>query len=248
MGLENVRQKLAEAEVAEVCSDTAIGVRAPNLRGLQGSCRGRWPTSAPVRTATAAAYEGHAEVAEVSNSFTRARAHARTRAREQIVDTGPLQTLRPLHVPGPVTLLKYCRCMDCRRFSEDVHGEFFCESYIGGMHVEWATGKRYCDPPPDAWHYCADYHGPLLSDDVLAVPKSTNTKPEGTPQGVEDNQACEELSDDPQADSEESQSEAGKESNDRTGQEADRNDASRRRTCSPRLPFPGERGDRVFSG
>lgn len=182
MGLENVQRKLAEsgvAEVAEVCGGTTANVCAPKLQGLQGSCRGQVATSAPAHPANAATYVRQAEVAEVSDSFTHTRAHARTRAGEQKVDTGPLQTPRPLRAPGAVTLLKHCRCMDCRRFHEDISGEFFCESYIGGTRVEWATGKRYCDPPPDVWHYCADYHGPQISKDVWAWPRRSHAEVAG---------------------------------------------------------------------
>jgi len=84
-----------------------------------------------------------------------------------------------MHVPGAVTLLKHCRCMDCRRFYKDACGEFYCESYIGGTRIEWATGKRYCDPLPDAWHYCADYHGPQISKDVWAWPRRPHAEVAG---------------------------------------------------------------------
>lgn len=186
MGVENVLRKLAGAEVAGVRGDSARTACAGNARRLRRSCRGQGQTSAPASTATASTCDGHAEVAGVSDSFTHAPAHARARAREQRVDTGPLQTPQPLHVPGAVTLLKHCRCMDCRRFHEDIHGEFFCESYIGGTRVEWATGKRYCDPPADAWHYCADYHGPQISKDVWAWPRRVRAEVAGVGPGPSD--------------------------------------------------------------
>jgi hypothetical protein len=69
--------------------------------------------------------------------------------------------------------------MDCRRFYKDASGEFHCESHIGGTCIEWATGKRYCDPPPDAWHYCADYHGPQISKDVWAWPRGPRAEVSG---------------------------------------------------------------------
>jgi hypothetical protein len=179
MGVENVLQKLAEAEVAKVRDGATAGVRLPNAPGLQGSRRGRGPTYAPPSTEATSSYEGQAEVAGVSDSFTHTRAHARTRAGEQKVDTGPLQTPQPLRAPGAVTLLKHCRCMDCRRFYKAMGGEFYCESCIGGTRIEWATGKRYCDPPPDAWHYCADYHGPQISKDVWAWPRRPHAEVAG---------------------------------------------------------------------
>jgi len=73
--------------------------------------------------------------------------------------------------------LKLCRCRDCRKFHK-ISGDFYCDEYIGGTAVVWATGERFCDPPPDAWHYCAGYDGPLLSGDVWVWPKATNAKHE----------------------------------------------------------------------
>ena len=73
--------------------------------------------------------------------------------------------------PGPATMLRHCRCMDCLSFS-CVAGEYFCSEYIGGTAVVWATGERFCDPPPDAWHYCARYRGPQVSKDVFVWPKA----------------------------------------------------------------------------
>jgi hypothetical protein len=72
--------------------------------------------------------------------------------------------------PTDVVVLKHCRCMDCRNFSK-VGGDYFCSEYIGGTSVVWATGKRQCDPPPEAWHYCACYHGPQISKDVWMWPR-----------------------------------------------------------------------------
>ena len=151
-------------------------MRGDAVQRSQRSCRGPAKTSASSSASHVKAYKDDAGVAGVSDSFTHTRARARTRAGEQRVDTGPLQTPQPLRAPGAVTLLKHCRCMDCRRLHEDMNGEFFCESYIGGTRVEWATGKRYCDPPPDAWHYCADYHGPQISKDVWAWPRRAHAE------------------------------------------------------------------------
>jgi len=69
------------------------------------------------------------------------------------------------------TVLKHCRCLDCRKFHRHAWGEFSCDAFIGGTKVAWATGKRECDPPPDAWHYCRDYHGPQISKDVWDWPR-----------------------------------------------------------------------------
>jgi len=90
---------------------------------------------------------------------------------------------RPAHrptVPPPsdVVVLKHCRCMDCRNFSK-VASNYYCSKHIGGTAVVWGTGKRFCDPLPDAWHYCAGYHGPQVSKDVWVWPKATPRAAQG---------------------------------------------------------------------
>lgn len=81
---------------------------------------------------------------------------------------------RPTMPPPPdVVVLKHCRCLDCRNFSR-VGEDYCCSEYIGGTSVVWATGKRQCDPPPDAWHYCSHYHGPQISKDVWLWPRRSH--------------------------------------------------------------------------
>ena len=70
-----------------------------------------------------------------------------------------------------MTVLKHCRCTDCRKFSADGAGNYFCRDYIGGTAVVWATGERFCNPSPEAWHYCAGYDGPQISKDVWVWPR-----------------------------------------------------------------------------
>ena len=101
-----------------------------------------------------------------------------TRAREGVnrenVGTFPKNRERTiLPPPRPVTLLKHCRCIDCRHFHR-VAGEYYCTQYVGGTKVVWATGERSCDPAPDVWHYCAFYYGPQISKDIWAWPKATH--------------------------------------------------------------------------
>lgn len=67
--------------------------------------------------------------------------------------------------PGMATILRHCRCMDCRHFGR-CGDEYTCSHDIGGTKVVWATGQHVCDPPPQAWHYCSHYHGPQISTDV----------------------------------------------------------------------------------
>jgi len=168
MGVDNVLCKLADAQVAGVRAGSARGVRAETEQGVQGSCRGQGATSASVSALPSEGCEGQAEVAEVSDSLTRARAHTRAhahaRAREQRIDAGPVQTPQPLHVPGPVTLLKHCRCADCLRSKVPAGSSLACPL----PHV--------CLPQPDEWHYCAEYHGPQISKDVWAWPRSRHAE------------------------------------------------------------------------
>ena len=198
MGLENVRLRLARAEVAQVAEVSAdradaraavqaevagvaevfggsvVDVRQEGYAEVCGGCRGPEKTSASPSHTKTGTCEAHAEVAVVSHSFTHAQARARARARARGEEGGrdALQPTQPLHVPAPAIILRHCRCANCRNFSK-VGKDYFCSEYIGGTKVTWATGKRECDPPPDAWHYCAYYHGPQISTDVWLWPRTS---------------------------------------------------------------------------
>ena len=74
--------------------------------------------------------------------------------------------------PSPqVRILRHCRCLDCRKLYK-AEGECFCRESIGGTATVLGTGERICDPPPEAWHYCAGYDGPPISRDVWAWPNA----------------------------------------------------------------------------
>ena len=65
--------------------------------------------------------------------------------------------------------------MDCRRFHKSRFGDsYYCDSLIGGTRIVCDTLERYCDPPPDAWHYCRDYRGPRVSKDFLVIKHENN--------------------------------------------------------------------------
>jgi len=181
MSLDSVRRRLAAdaevaevaevagvAEVAEVFGDPVEPVRRRDVQRLQRSCRGFSQTYAPTNDSEASTCEDRAEVAEVFHCLTRAQ--ARTRARDEKSGGEPVQPVQPPRAPAPATLLRHCRCRDCLNFSR-VAGEYFCSEYIGGTSAIWATGDRFCDPPPDTWHYCARYHGSQVSKDVWVWPK-----------------------------------------------------------------------------
>ncbi len=124
------------------------------------------------RTATSPGYRLPVVTANspLSPSRARARVSAYTPKRGNQVVTGN----RPPSVN--VTILKHCRCIDCRKFFKTgkVEGEYCCRDGIGGTKVVWGTGERICDPPPEAWHYCAGYHGPQISKDVWVWPKGSH--------------------------------------------------------------------------
>ena len=107
--------------------------------------------------------------------YTRVRTHTIETNREKPVTPGNAVTRSQAPSPEAVTILKHCRCCDCRKFSREGK-EYFCSEYIGGTCVVWATGKKTCDPPPDAWHYCACYHGPQISKDVWVWPRHGSAK------------------------------------------------------------------------
>jgi hypothetical protein len=52
----------------------------------------------------------------------------------------------------PPTVLKHCRCQDCRRLRD---GQCAVGIMVAG------------DYPPNAWHYCAEYLGPAISPDTF---------------------------------------------------------------------------------
>ena len=89
----------------------------------------------------------------------------------------PRPATRPSAPPSPdVVVLKHCRCMDCRKFSQ-AGSDYFCDEHMGGTAIVWSTGKRTCDPPPDVWQYCACYDGPQISKDVWVWRRSRHVGP-----------------------------------------------------------------------
>ncbi len=75
-----------------------------------------------------------------------------------------------------VTILKNCRCQDCRRW-DDATGR--CDTrglvrYIPKADYEPAMRPFWSDLGmirPRQWHYCSDYHGPQISKDVCVCSK-----------------------------------------------------------------------------
>jgi len=94
-----------------------------------------------------------------------AHAHARTRARNVGTSIPPSRSSdgnSEHHVrPAPsaqVTTLKHCRCVDCLFWRAAPVSE--CR------HGTIRNGIGDPEYPPNAWHYCALYHGPQISLDV----------------------------------------------------------------------------------
>jgi len=75
--------------------------------------------------------------------------------------------------PAPATILKHCRCRDCRKWIGKPYSE--CRHGIIRNGV-----KEPPEYPAEAWHYCALYRGPQISKDVWVWPKRTGaTGPSG---------------------------------------------------------------------
>ena len=98
---------------------------------------------------------------------------AQARAGEHTVGPNRSPDSRDSHVasrrplPTAVTILKHCRCADCRKFT---HQTSTCSEGIGGTWRVWPTGKQVSQPA-DRWHYCMFYQGPQISRDVWVWPK-----------------------------------------------------------------------------
>ena len=57
---------------------------------------------------------------------------------------------------GPVTILKHCRCIDCRHWVEARRiKQHYCQALI-------PTSAE-----PDQWHWCAGYAGPEISKETI---------------------------------------------------------------------------------
>ena len=101
-----------------------------------------------------------------SMSYTCARTRARARARgARLGKRDSIDSRDPkLPPPGPSTVLKFCRCLDCRRWL----GEPLNECTEGIIRNGTRTQPEV---PADGWHYCALYRGPQVSGDVWVWPK-----------------------------------------------------------------------------
>ncbi len=125
-------------------------------------------------------YRGYSAIA------THTRARTRTHAREicsglKITPHNPANPANQGKADGqhdPVapktgdTVLRHCRCIDCRKFYRQ-DGTYFCAAGIGGTLITWGTGERAYNPAPDKWHYCAGYAGPAISPSVWVWPSDT---------------------------------------------------------------------------
>ena len=107
-------------------------------------------------------------------------AHARIGGHTPKAGNQPVTGNRAEPPPVSVTILRHCRCQDCRRWDDTV-GQ--CEArglvrYVPKADYEPAMQPFWSDLGmirPEQWHYCADYHGPQISMDVWAWPKATPT-------------------------------------------------------------------------
>ena len=86
-------------------------------------------------------------------------------------DSGPWWVATAFHVRlfHPLLHAGLARRSWCPRNLRNLGLEFeepYCAKLIGGTAVVWATGERICEPAPDTWDYCRDYHGPQVAKEV----------------------------------------------------------------------------------
>ena len=79
-------------------------------------------------------------------------------------------------VPFNVTVLKCCRCRDCRRWNGKA-----CRLgiIVNGARAWGGEVAKWAGYPADAWHYCAAYDGPQLSKDAYLWPTTPDVGPCG---------------------------------------------------------------------
>ena len=73
---------------------------------------------------------------------------------KKAVDPASRTSRQPIPTPRPATILKYCRCVDCRHWVETYIKTYRCRELI-----------PTCGPA-DQWHWCTCYSGPQISKDV----------------------------------------------------------------------------------
>ena len=61
--------------------------------------------------------------------------------------------------PSQVTILRHCRCQDCRHWIRAPYAMCRHGLVVNGV-------KAVPEYPADEWHYCAMYHGPQVSKEV----------------------------------------------------------------------------------
>lgn len=79
--------------------------------------------------------------------------------------------------PGPATVLRHCRCLDCGRWSTRTGTchEFGFITYIPREQYPKPMQRFWNDLNmirPDEWHWCASYDGPSISKDVQVWPQT----------------------------------------------------------------------------
>ena len=67
--------------------------------------------------------------------------------------------------PSQVTILKHCRCQDCRHWLRAPYAMCRHGLVVNGV-------KAIPEYPADEWHYCAMYHGPQVSKEVWVWPRA----------------------------------------------------------------------------
>lgn len=169
-----------------VCEKLSGVFAAPDLRRSAKARESQDSTFASVSSRSESCLGDVCESRE-SHMQLHACASARTGAREAELGNRLSQLPRLSQSPSePAFVLKHCRCVDCCRW-EGVQG--FCDVLCFRRHVsreDYRPAMRsfWTDLGmirPDAWHFCAFYDGPQISDDVWLWPKPRQTAHVATP-------------------------------------------------------------------
>ena len=191
MAIADVIQKL-QADTETVSSGRDSRATHPRSAPRPTDLSTTYPTTYPIATHLQDNDLPNSRVGRVGYSQPYAcagahtRAHIRIETRENLPDLPEADSISypekdcvrigrpvtypdlPATYPPPqlATVLRYCRCMDCRHWI----GEPYSECVHGIIRNGVKPVPEY---PADAWHYCALYHGPQVSKDVLVWPKAT---------------------------------------------------------------------------
>jgi hypothetical protein len=111
-----------------------------------------------------------------------------SRARTRVEGYTPNPGNRPVTgnippAPSKVTILRHCRCQDCRHWIKAPYSMCRHGLVVNGM-------KAIPEYPAHEWHYCALYHGPQVSKEVWVWKRDANSSESVEPRPAETAATC----------------------------------------------------------